>query len=205
MKTRTIAHVLSAAAATVALPLAAPAWATDQMVLCSPPLTPDCVDPKWGQVDPDTLVGGGGSGGSASTMSVRPIASGSPIEVRMSRAAAGRGPGRTTTGADATGPAANARLKAVVDVTQRFSRETAALTAAIRRAVFDDQGNLVRGDAEIAAAAAVARKAAPEYALTLYVKAPTSLDGARRDLLQRKLAAINAVLGRAGGDPAPKQ
>lgn len=179
MNRKTIA--LLWAAATIS-----PAFATEGLPLCAPPLTPDCVDPKWGQIDPDTLV----AGGDPSTMGIRATTVDAPIAVRLMPVEMQR---------DAAGPPATARLKAVVDATQRFARETAALTAAIRRARFDKQGNLVQGEAQIAAAAEAARKVPPEFALTLYVKAPARLDDAHREVIANKLAAINGILVRVNG------
>lgn len=164
-----------------------PAFATEGLPLCAPPLAPECVDPKWGLINPDTLEA---DAGATSTMGIRAAAVDAPIAVRLMPVEMQRG---------TAGPPATARLKAVVDATQRFARETAALTAAIRRARFDKQGNLVQGEAQIAAAAEAARKVPPEFALTLYVKAPARLDDAHREVIANKLAAINGILVRVNG------
>lgn len=198
MNWKSIASTLSVvvlAMATAAAALVHSPAVAQEMVLCSPPLTADCVDPRWGQIDPSSLVGGGSASDASSPMALRSAGQDSPIAVRMQPTEMRR---------EAVGPPANARIKAELDVTARFAKETAALTAAVKRARFDGRGNLVRGEEQIAAAAQIARQVPQEYALTLYVKAPTRLDAKQRELLENKLASINRILvRRAGrGDPS---
>ena len=86
----------------------------------------------------------------------------------------------------------------MIDGTRRFTRETARLADAVRKARFDRDGKVVQGAAEIVAAAAAARKVATNFALTLYVRVPARLKADQSGLLARKVAAINELLASSG-------
>lgn len=153
----------------------------ESVVLCAPPLTADCVDPKWGQIEPELTAGGGGS--AAREAAPQPLAdAGARMAVRLQ------------TVATRDGRRADATIKAVVEAGSMFKGQTARLTAAIKRARFDRSGKIVRGEEQIAEAAEAAAKAAPNYALTLYIKVPPTLATSQATLLANKVDAINAIL-----------
>lgn len=169
------------------------AYAQESVPLCTAPLDPDCVDPKWGQIEPELDGGSPPSGNSAIAprirvssikMAIRSVASTSPSSMSLP-----------------------ATLRATVEATKLFVSQTRRLTSAIKRARFDKSGHIVRGAEEIEAAAAAAREPASGYALTLYIKAPAKLPDVHRELLNTKVAAINAALSKSSDQrdpPKPK-
>ena len=172
------------------------AHAAESTTLCSPPLETGCVQPNWGQVEPDgtgdDVTGSAGPAGpsTASPSGTTPATTRIGAElmpVQMaSRARASQRP---------------SQIKAQIDGNARFRAETKELTTAITLARFDRSGRIVRGEDRIATAADAARRAAPNFDLTLYIKAPTKLASAARTLLNAKLASLNAVLGNAPSQP----
>ncbi len=161
------------------------AYATDSVPLCNAPLDPDCVDPKWGMIDPvdsDLSLAAPSSlartpGGTDSHIAIRAMPT--AMEARSSRSS-------------------SATLKAVIDGTKRFTRETARLADAVKKARFDRDGKVVQGAAEIVAAAEAARKVATNFALTLYIRVPAHLKGDQSAVLFKKIAAINELLASSG-------
>ncbi len=161
------------------LALATQVHAQETVPLCAAPLDPDCVDPRWGQVDPDTLDSASGGAATAHAATVA-----APASIRM-----------LATSADATGSAhTHSSIKAVVDASKKFGQQTSALVTAIKRVRFDREGNVVKGADELAAAAAAARDAAKGYELTLYIKTPGKLKPNSSADLTKKVRALNGTL-----------
>lgn len=163
-----------------------PAFAQTSIKLCSDPADVDCVDPHWGQIQPELTGGGGGnaaaaasamrlSSGSATVLSAKLV----PVAAPMTAAAYREAPS-----------------KALLEGTQKFAKETEALTIALKNAEFDQRGRIVKGQRELAAATAAAQRAATGsgYALTFYIKPPEHLGHDRAVALNRELASINNVL-----------
>ncbi len=162
------------------------AHAQQSAVLCAPPLTVDCVDPKWGQIEPE-LTGDGGSNAAREVAAPQVLAdTGARMAVRLQ-----------TVAAPTTRRAGDATIKAVIEGGSMFRTETARLTDAIKRARFDQSGKIVRGEEQIVEAAEAAAKAAPNYALTLYIKVPAKLATGQSTVLASKVQAINAILAKA--------
>ena len=157
------------------------AYATESVPLCNTPLDPDCVDPKWGLIDPvesDLTL--------AAPSSEAKTANQSHLQVAMRTTPVALDVRSSTTG--------SATLKAVIDGTKRFTRETTRLTDAVKKARFDRDGKVVRGADEIVAAAEAARKVASKFALTLYIRVPARLKADQSASLLRKIASINELL-----------
>ena len=172
------------------------AHAAESTTLCSPPLATGCVQPNWGQVEPD----GTGDDASGSAGPATPsTASRAGMPSATARIGAELMPVQMASRARSL--QRPSQIKAQIDGNARFRAETKELTTAITLARFDRSGRIVRGEDRIATAAEAARRAASNFDLTLYIKAPTKLAGAARTLLNAKLASLNAVLGNAPSQP----
>lgn len=153
----------------------------DPVLLCPEGSPPDCVVPNWGMVEP-------GVSDDASLARGTPASPQPRMAVRMMPAAAPA----------AMAPNAASPIKSVVSPQKLFPKETEALVAALKRARFGADGSIKSGEPAIQrAAAAVAKRAANKYALTLYIKVPQGLNPEQGTLLGKKVDALNGVLGGA--------
>ena len=100
-------------------------------------------------------------------------------------------------------PGSSAAVKTVVSPLGLFPKETAALTAAIKRARFNADGSIASGESAISeAASAAARKANGKYVLTLYIKVSQGIKPDDGAALDTKVRSINALLMRTLGSTA---
>jgi hypothetical protein len=158
---------------------------TGSGTLCPDPKIPVCVVSNWGQIDP----AGVDSAMAPTTSSAAQTAQGPHSTVRMMT---------IVTPPAATKPAATKPLQTLVSPNGLFPKETAALTAAIKNARFNADGVIVRGEKELAAAAAeAARRAGNKYVLTFYIKVSQQLKPDLAATLDKKVAAVNRLLSDA--------
>lgn len=149
------------------------AYADDSVPFCPDPSSPDCVVSNWGLIEPGIVD------------TARAPVAGPSVAVKLM-------PVATSTSK------ANPPVKALVSPTGLFVTETNALMSAIRKARFNADGTIARGEAQIAAAAAaVARKAGRKYALTLYIKVPQKFASDKSESLNKRVGAVNSVLSRS--------
>jgi hypothetical protein len=161
------------------------AFGQTSVKLCSDATDPDCVDPHWGQVNPE-LTGGGGNAAAASAMRL----SSAPTTVLSAKLIPVAAPMAAASAYHEAPP------KALLEGTQKFTKETEALATALKNVEFDHRGRIVKGQRELAAATAAAQRAAAGsgYTLTLYIKPPEHLNHDRAVALNHKLVSINKVL-----------
>lgn len=162
----------------------------DPVPLCPAGSPPDCVIPNWGQVQPDGVDSSISPTGGPSLAAVQ-----DPHRLRM---AVQMMP--TAAPAEAMAPNTAAPIKSVVSPQNLFPKETAALITALKRARFNADGTIKSGEAAIRrAAAAAARRAGNKYNLRLYIKVPQGLKPEQGAQLDKKVDALNVVLGGAYG------
>jgi hypothetical protein len=159
-------------------------------MLCSPPLPPDCIDPQWGQIEPDSaLASTAPNDGSASDAST------------VDRAASAAGPHIRLAQMNTAARALNVP-KLFIEDAKRFERETRALVRAIEHATFTQAGKLKSGEEAIAKAAEALRGPSKKNQLNLYVKIPSKLASRDQKALIAKVDAVNSVIEKALGEPS---
>ena len=157
----------------------------DAVPLCPTGSPPNCVVPNWGQINPGVSDDASLATGSPS-LAAAPTSNAQRIAVQRMPVAAPAGVMTSNT---------RSTVKAVVSPKGLFAKETDALTSALKRARFNQDGTILSGEAAIARTAKEAqRKAGNKYFLTIYVKVPQTLSPDEGGLLDKKVRSVNEIL-----------